>query len=71
MLLHNPLTIADGFRVGSSTTSTVSAPLGSSSCSTVNFDFEIGGGGGGGGGEVSGGEDVVLVSARDLLLVPF
>lgn len=68
MLLHIPLTMAEGFRVGSTTTSTCSAPLGSSSPSSVNKDFDTGGGGGGGGGVVSGGEDVVLFKIRPLLL---
>lgn len=70
MLLHIPLTIADGLRVGSSTTSTISAPLGSSSVSMTNKDLETpGGGGGGGGGDVSGGDEVVLLRTRELLLL--
>lgn len=54
MLLHIPFTISDGFKVGSSTTSTISAPLGSSS------SWLGAGRGGGGGGDVSAGTEVTL-----------
>lgn len=69
MLLCIPLAIAEGFNVGSSTISTLSAPLGSLSVSTISIDLVTGGGGGGGGGEVSSGDDVALVSIRELLLL--
>lgn len=55
MLLHIPLTISDGLRVGSSTTSTISAPLGSFKCGSTKSALLgwFGGGGGGGGGRTS------------------
>lgn len=67
MLLHMLLTICDGLRVGSSTTSTISAPRGSSSISTLC----VGGGGGGGGGDVSTGTEVTLFKALGLALLVF
>lgn len=69
MLLHIPLTMAEGFKVGSATTSTCSAPLGSSSTSTLKSDLATGGGGGGGGGDVPGGDEVALFKRRELLLL--
>lgn len=64
MLLHMLLTICDGLNVGSSTTSTISAPLGSSSTSTL---ATAGSGGGGGGAATSAGTDVTLFSGLELL----
>lgn len=66
MLLHMPLTISEGLKVGSSTTSTISAPLGSSSslCDILGI-VDSGGGGGGGGGFISAGTEVTLFKARD------
>lgn len=56
MLLHILFTICDGLNVGSSTTSTISAPRGSSSTSIL----ATGNGGGGGGITESAGTEVTL-----------
>lgn len=63
MLLHMLFTICDGLNVGSSTTSTISAPRGSSSTSTL----ATGNGGGGGGATISAGTDVTLFNGLVLL----
>lgn len=65
MLLHMLLTICDGLKVGSSTTSTISAPRGSSSTSTL----ATGNGGGGGGAATSAGTDVTRFKGFVLLLL--
>lgn len=64
MLLHILFTICDGLNVGSSTTSTISAPRGSSSTSST---LAIGSGGGGGGATISAGTDVTRFKALVLL----
>lgn len=67
MLLHIPLTISEGLKVGSSTTSTISAPLGSSSMAArILLRLLTGGGGGGGGGVASMGTEVTLFSTLEL-----
>lgn len=64
MLLHMPLTISEGFNVGSSTTSTISAPRGSSCSSLLGA-----GNGGGGGGLASTGSEATRFKILDELLV--
>lgn len=57
-----PFTMSEGLRVGSSTTSTISAPLGSfkwGSLGSIRKLGLFGGGGGGGGGEASTGTDEI------------
>lgn len=67
ILLHIPLTISDGLKVGSSTTSTISAPRGSSSTSWLTA--LSGGGGGGGGGDPSIGTDVTLFRSLEFVML--
>lgn len=62
MLLHILFTICDGLNVGSSTTSTISAPRGSSSTSIL----ATGNGGGGGGATISAGTEVTLFKGLGL-----
>lgn len=62
ILLHILFTICEGLSVGSSTTSTISAPRGSSSTSTL----ATGNGGGGGGGAISAGTEVTLFNGLEL-----
>lgn len=68
MLLHILFTICDGLSVGSSTTSTISAPRGSSSTSDTLAAGN--GGGGGGAATISAGTDVTRFNGLVLFSLP-